>query len=452
MRNFINSIIFLIIIFIVACNPDTSDAIDVTDTPDTNIPKDSTVLPNILLIIADDMGVDASPSFAMDLGAQKPYMPILSSLISDGISFDNAWSYATCSPTRASILTGKHGMHTQILTPIKGFLSGTHTSLQSYIGTQTENAYACGVFGKWHLGNEATHPTQTMNVGTYTGNLGGGVPDYWQYKFIENELESTVSEYATTRYTQAAIDWKSEQTKPWFLWLAYNAAHTPFHKPDNAQLYENSGSRALPAYEEGVSEPLPYYLAMLEAMDFEMGRLLDSMTNAERENTVVIFIGDNGSPKKVSQWGGNKHSKGSISQGGVNVPLVVSGNKIRNGVRSDALVQSSDLFATIAELAGVPTTNYYNSHSFKPTIVGELSTPRNFLYVEVPGNTDNGSYAVRNQDFKLIHEIDTGIEQLYNLSTDPRERTNLLSVNHDLTLFEIQNLTALRAEALRLRH
>ena len=431
----------------------TTEDVAVIENNPVDLPVENTVsFPNILFIIADDMGVDATPNFAMDLGAQKPYMPELSSLISEGISFDNAWSYATCSPTRASIVTGKHGLHTQVLAPIKGFLSGAHTSLQAYIGTHTEDAYACGVFGKWHLGNDPTHPTQTMKVGSYAGNLGGGVPSYWQYKFVENEVETTVSEYATTRYTQAAIDWKSQQTKPWFLWLAYNAAHTPFHKPDNAQLYENSGSRALPAYEEGVSEPLPYYLAMLEAMDFEMGRLLDSMSAKERENTIVIFIGDNGSPKKVSQWGGNKHSKGSIFQGGVNVPLVVSGKGILKGVRSEDLVQSSDLFATIAELAGISTTNYYNSHSCKPSLMGESSNPRSFLYVEVPGNTDNGSYAVRNQEYKLIHEIDTGIEQLYHLSSDTKERTDLLAPNHILTSLENQNLTALRAEALQLRN
>lgn len=452
MRYFLFYIITLLILLITSCSPDTKEVEDFSENTDTENPVVTSTLPNILLIIADDMGVDASPSFAMDLGAQKPYMPVLSSLISEGISFDNAWSYATCSPTRASIITGKHGLHTEVLAPIKGFLSGTHTSLQSYIGTHTEEAYACGVFGKWHLGNDPTHPTQTMKVGSYAGNLGGGVPSYWQYKFIENEMETTVTDYATTRYTQAAIDWKSQQTKPWFLWLAYNAAHTPFHKPDNAQLYENSGSRALPAYEEGVSEPLPYYLAMLEAMDFEMGRLLDSMSTSERENTVVIFIGDNGSPKKVSQWGGNKHSKGSIYQGGVNVPFVVSGKEILKGVRSDDLVQSSDLFATIAELAGISITNYYNSHSCKPSLIGESSNPRSFLYVEVPGNADNGSYAVRNQEYKLIHEIDTGIEQLYNLSSDARERTDLLDPNHILTSLENQNLTALRREASEIRN
>lgn len=407
--------------------------------------------PNILLVIADDMGLDATPDFAHELNAIKPNMPTLQGLMGTGLVFDNLWSYALCSPTRASILTGRHGIHTSVLSPIKSQLSGDFISLQKYINENTANAYANAVFGKWHLGAVATHPTQTMGIETYAGNLGGGVPDFWEYTLVEDEVSRMLSasndaerkeNYSTTKYTQLAIDWKENQTKPWFLWLAYNAAHTPFHRPDASLISEESSSRN--------ETNLYNYLAMLEAMDSELGRFLDSMPSEERENTLVIFIGDNGSPKKASQYPDkSKHSKGSIYQGGINVPMVVSGMGTRAGREENALVHTVDLFATIAEFAGVNSTEIYNSVSFKSLLKSETAGVRDFIYTEVPNENDSGSYAVRNRTYKLIHEIDTGREELYNLLDDKYETTDLMI--RDLTDEESYNLEALKQEGNRIR-
>lgn len=407
--------------------------------------------PNILLIIADDMSLDATPNYADELNAKKPVMPTLENLMSTGLVFDNLWSYALCSPTRASILTGKHGMQTNVLTPIKGALSSSHQSLQNYINEQTNDAYATAVFGKWHLGSSVTHPTQTMNVGTYAGSLGGGVPDYWEYKLVQNETETLLTSstdtekkenYATTKYTQLAIDWKNEQTKPWFLWLAYNAAHTPFHRPDEALISEVSQA-------SGESN-LNNYLAMLEAMDFEMGRLIASMSDAEKANTIIIFIGDNGTPKKVAQFvDTDKHSKGSIYQGGVNVPMVISGIGTRVGRESAAIMHTVDLFATIAEIAGVDVQKINNSQSFKNLLKDSNSESKEFVYTEVPGDNHNGHYAVRNNKYKLIYEIDTDQKELYNLEVDKYEEADILLGT--LTSEEAENLAGLVMEGKRLR-
>lgn len=452
------SIRFMLILGIVfsisACSSDTMDeTIDEVETPNEEEPPVQGDRPNILLIIADDMGVDATPSIASELNATKPVMPTLSNLMDTELVFDNLWSYALCSPTRASILTGKHGFSNGVLAPIRGTMSGAHKSIHSYLDEQTNNAYAHAVFGKWHLGAVTTHPTQTMGVGTYSGNLSGGVSSFWDYSLVVNEEETISNVYSTTQYTQLAIDWKNEQTKPWFIWLAYNAAHTPFHRPDNTVLDVNSPSRSLPDYVAGQSAPLPYYLAMLEAMDFEMGRLINGMSETERENTVIIFIGDNGSPKKVDQYPGTKHGKGSIYQGGVNVPLVISGNGVRLGREESALLNTTDLFATIAEIAGVTMASvYHHSQSFKDLLYDENATTREFVYVEVPGDGDNGSYAVRNADYKLIHEIDSGREEMYHIVEDANETNDLLSEDHVLTSEEMQNLTELQDEGLRLRN
>lgn len=95
-----------------------------------------------------------------------------------------------------------------------------------------------------------------------------------------------------------AIDWKAEQEKPWFLWLAYNAPHTPFHLPPS----ELHSQKDLDDSQSTIDEnPLPYYIAALEAMDSEIGRFLDSLSETEQENTLIIFIGDNGTPNQVAQ-------------------------------------------------------------------------------------------------------------------------------------------------------
>ncbi len=439
MKKIIPALLFGLLIVFFNCSNSTEEQ-DIEETVNER--------PNILLVIADDMSLDATPNYAEELNALKPVMPTLEKLMATGLVFDNLWSYALCSPTRASILTGKHGLHTGVLEPIIGTLSGSHKSIQTYIDEQTNNAYVHAVFGKWHLGAVTTHPTQTMGIGTYAGSLRGEVSDYWSYDFIENEEERTLSatteeerkeNYSTTKYTQMAIDWREQQTKPWFLWLAYNAAHTPFHRPDDDLISADSRVRG--------ESNLNNYLAMLEAMDTELGRLIESMSDAEKENTVILFIGDNGTPKRVSQFADkSRHSKGSIYQGGINVPMVISGTGVRMGRESNALVHTADLFATIA---GITVDTINNSKSFKGLLESEFAETRKYIYTEVPGSFDNGSYAVRNKKHKLIYEIDTDRMELYNLMEDPYENEDLILGT--LTKEETGFLADLVAEGKRVR-
>jgi len=142
----------------------------------------------------------------------------------------------------------------------------------------------------------------------------------------------------TTALTDKAIEWTSAQNDPWFLWLAYNAPHAPFHLPP--QDLHTAGN--LPTDKNSIdANRLSYYNAMLEAMDSELGRLLSSMTESVRNNTVILFVGDNGTPSSIARpvYGGQR-AKGSIYQGGTNVPLIISGKGVVAG-RSDALVNST---------------------------------------------------------------------------------------------------------------
>ena len=461
-KSFYTLFVFTNLFFIfISCSPSNGDVLndDEDDTGDTTEEQAANSKPNILLIIADDMSLDATPNYNLGStdfqGVQKPVMNTLQSLMDEGLVFDNLWSYALCSPTRASILTGKHGVNSSVLKP-GDQLATSFVSIQKYLDTETNSSYAHGVFGKWHLSSvtDFSHPTD-MGVGTFAGNLSGGLDgtgnSYWSYNLVENGAVARTDAYSTTKYTDLAIDWKNKQTKPWFLWLAYNAAHTPFHRPDDSVLDVNSPSRSLAPYVEGTSAPLPYYLGMLEAMDYEMGRLINSMSDEEKANTVIIFIGDNGTPKKVAQYANtSKHRKGSIYQGGINVPMVISGNGVRIGRESNALISTTDLFATIAEIGGVSVSSINDSESFKGLLYDENAEKREFVYVEVPGDNNNGSYAVRNATYKLIHEIDTGKEEMYHLINDKYETTDLLLKNA-LSTEETQAKTALQNEALRVR-
>ena len=351
-----------------ACN--TDDAANNTSDP---IPNTST--PNILLIIADDMGLDATPGYSV--GTSKPTMPNLQNLMDSGIRFNNVWSNPVCTPTRATILTGKYGFRTNVIN-VGDVLSTSETSIHKVLNTNASE-YSHAVIGKWHLSTDPTHPT-TMGIDYFAGLLSGGVQSYTNWNLNENGVTTTSTAYTTTKFTDLAIDWVSAQSQPWFLWLAYNAPHTPFHLPPT-NLHSQGN---LPTDDASIeANPLPYYHAMIEAMDSEVGRLLNSMTQEERDNTLIVFVGDNGTPSEVVQVYSSNRAKGSIYQGGVNVPMVISGKNVtRINETEDALISTTDLFATIADVAGAGSSDTGDSHSFVGLLSSGNAIGRDFVYTE----------------------------------------------------------------------
>lgn len=400
-----------------ACgNDDTFTTSNTTETPANTVSEK----PNILLIIADDMGLDATPGF--DVGTVKPNMPNLQNMINSGVRFSNVWSNPTCTPTRSTILTGKYGFRTNVLN-VGDVLSTSETSIQQFL-TVNSPEYSNAVIGKWHLSSNASHPT-AMGIDYYAGLISGGVQSYWNWNLTENQQITNSTEYTTTKFTDLAINWVADQTSPWFLWLAYNAPHTPFHLPPS-ELHSQGNLATDQASID--ANPLPYYMAMLEAMDSEIGRLLDSMSDEERENTVIIFIGDNGTPNQVVQEYVSQRAKGSVYQGGVNVPMIVSGKDLdRFNTIEDALINTTDLFATIADIAETGTTEINDSKSFKELLTASNAENREYAYTEI--SRDNGSdYTIRNATHKYILFAD-GDEALYNISANPFENPNLLNAN-----------------------
>lgn len=391
--------------------------------------------PNILLIILDDVGKDAINGFSE--GNIKPNTPHIDSIRNSGLTYNKFWAYPTCSPTRASIITGKYGYRTGIKWA-DDEISSSETILQEHI-----NNYATAIVGKWHLSaNNTSINPESFGIDYYAGIFNGAVQSYYNWQLTEDGVNSTVTEYTTKKLTDLSIDWIQAQDKPWFMWLAYNAPHTPFHIPPNGM--HNQGN--LPNYTSGLN-PTPYYMASIEALDYQIGRLLDNIPDNEKDNTVIIIIGDNGTPYQVVQSPyTNASAKGTLYQGGINTPMFISGVGVSRTGEDNSLLTSSDLFATISEIAGVPTDQIHDSKSFKPLFT-QSSAIRNFQYSEMNDGTDD-AWAISNGSYKLIENAN-GSKEFYDLANDPYEQNNLL--NGTLTTNETNAKTELETELQNIR-
>lgn len=390
----------------------------------TFLAQQSVAAPNILLVIADDMGVDASPCHNAQSIAR---MPNLEALCDDGMVFENAYSAPLCSPTRATILTGKYGSRTGVGAAVSrasgNSLSSSETTLFDHLNA---TQYSSAVIGKWHLSADSRaldHPAD-LGVGHFFGSFSGGVKSYDDWQAVENGRRVRVSNYATSELTDKAIDWISGQDSSWFLWLAYNAPHSPFHLPPR-DLHSFSNLTGTEADIRRNTDQ--YYFAALEALDTEFGRLLDTLDPDERDNTIIIFMGDNGTPSQAVDRSLRSRAKGSLYEGGVNVPLVISGHTYNSG-RTDALVNTTDLFATILDLADTPQ-NAPDSISLVPILQNEKGA-RDYAYVEhfsdtKPRGSGKLSWAIRDQRYKLI-AAEGESPALYDLLRDPSERSDLL--------------------------
>ncbi|WP_435262718.1 sulfatase-like hydrolase/transferase [Tenacibaculum sp. nBUS_03] len=425
---------------IISCSPSSSDTI-IQEEEQDETPIGNETTPNILFVIADDMGLDASPGY--DIGTRKPQTPNLQNLINTGVRFNNVWSSPTCSPTRASILTGKYAIRNGVI-KVSDVLSTSETSLHKYIESNTNSEYSSAVIGKWHLSNNENHPNN-MGIDYYAGSLGGGLQSYSNWNLNINGQTEASTDYVTTKTTDLAIDWINIQTKPWFLWLAYNAPHPPFHLPPN-NLHSQG---VLPSDKASIdANPLPYYLAMIEAMDSEFGRLLNSLSQEEKDNTIIIFIGDNGTPNQVLQ--GYTRGKGTIYEGGINVPMIISGKGItRFNETEDALINVTDLFATIANIAGVSVSKLNDSKSFKSLFTTSINdNNRDYTFVE-DGNDDGSvDFTIRNTTHKYML-FENGNEALFDLINDPLESKNLMNGSLSSTNSAIKNELATKLKEIK---
>ena len=384
--------------------------------------------PNVLLIIADDYGVDSQPLYNTAAGATPP-TPNLNALAAQGVRFTSAWACPVCSPTRACLLTGRHAFRTGVGEAVTAVaansLTSTETTLPEVIAAHGGRQTAC--FGKWHLspGMPAAIASAPNTIGGwqhYAGATGGTLTSYTSWTKVTNGVSSTSTVYATTDVVNDAVAWINARTaagQRWLAWVAFNAPHTPFHNPP----------AALHGYGANPATNLLKYRAAVEAMDTEIGRLLAAVNPAD---TTVIFMGDNGTPAQVIQAPyDSAKAKDTLYDGGVRVPLIVRGpGVVRPGRTSDALVHAVDLFSTQLELASVPVpaSLTLDSRSLVPILTDQSPGLRTRLFTDQFDQSDAtvGGRAIRDDRCKLIR-LNSGTDLFFDLLTDPAEATNLLA-------------------------
>jgi arylsulfatase A-like enzyme len=283
------------------------------------------------------------------------------------------------------------------------------------------------VIGKWHLAsseNGGADNPKLMGVDYYSGLLEGTAEAYDNWLSTTNGEQTQSSDYITTELTDRAVSWIDEQTKPWFLWLAYTAPHTLLHLPPG-----DMHTRDLSGTQEDIdANPREYFLAMVESLDYELGRLLDSLSEAERDNTLIIFVGDNGTARRVIDTSvyATMQSKDTLYRGGIAVPLIVAGKGVeRLGATDDSLIQTTDLFSTIATLASVKPEALVNVDGidFSESFSSEDFSGRTYAFSEYLDNVGH-AWTLRNESHKLIQNTD-GSQLLFDLQNDPRENDNL---------------------------
>ncbi len=308
--------------------------------------------PNVLLVVLDDVGTDKIGAYHEV--PQCPRTPRIDALAAEGLLFRNAYANPLCSATRAALLTGRYGRRTGVggNIPDKGRwgLPLEEVTLAELLGA---HGYATAAVGKWHLMGPgapevALHPNR-QGFAHYQGALhnlyfGAGPerPGYFHYDKTIDGTTTRVDEYATSATTDDALCELERLPEPWFLYVAYNAAHAPLHAPPGSSLAPDA-----PKADE--------YDAMVEHVDGEIERLLEGLAPAQRAHTVIVLLGDNGTnPDAIRPPRDPEEGKATLYEGGVNVPLIVAGTCVaRRGSETAALAHVVDLFPTLAALAGV---------------------------------------------------------------------------------------------------
>ncbi len=394
---------------------------------------DELTRPNVLLLVADDVGVDLVAAYGES--PTPPCTPNIDRLAATGVLFRNAWTNPVCSPTRAQILTGRHGFRTGIGRTVGDLVDGTGLDLEEDLLPEVLPGYATAAIGKWHLGDAAQGPLHPNESGfeRFAGslsNLQGSGTGYTNWTKTIDGLQVPSSVYATEDTVDEALLATSSLPEPWMILVAFNACHTPIHDPPPHLCAAPAPCADAWCGNVSPERPTPERVrAMMEVLDAQLGRLLEGIADAQRD-TVVIFLGDNGTDgEAVEPPFDPLRAKGTLYQAGIRVPLIVSGPDTVVG-ECQALVTATDVFATVTELAGFGF-GAEDSISLAPYLAEpELPSLRDYAYAEwftpnhPSGPPEQHRRAVRDRRFKLIRRIGQ-VDELYDLLTDPLELVDL---------------------------
>ncbi|MEN8228203.1 MAG: sulfatase [Bacteroidota bacterium] len=423
--------------------------------------------PNVVFILVDDLGWT-------DLGCYGSTFyetPHLDQLASQSILFTNAYAASpVCSPTRAAIMTGKHPVRVGITDWIPGMSVSNATDplletpedihnlpLEEVTLAELfkEHGYRTFFAGKWHLGETEDYWPLAQGFDKNRGGNHRGSPTFpgghGYYSPYGNPCltDGPEGEYLTDRLTDESIQFiESQGDDPFFLYLAYYTVHTPI-QGCNAydELYKekslalpDSGKMKLSQEHEGstrMNQSLPKYAAMVRSMDSNVGRLMDKLEETGKlENTIVVFTSDNGGLSTTRNGGPTsvvplRAGKGWCYEGGIRVPLLLRYPGITDpGATCEQPAISMDFYPTLIELADIEMDQelHLDGRSLVPFLKNPEEIEERSLVWHYPhyhGSTWRPGSAIRNNQWKLIEFYEEQVVELYDLTTDLGEHTDL---------------------------
>ncbi|MAB89343.1 MAG: arylsulfatase [Planctomycetes bacterium] len=412
--------------------------------------------PNIVLVFVDDLG-------GRDLGCYGNKVietPHLDRLARRGVRFTNAYAAApVCSPTRASLMSGRSPARTGItdfipghwrpFAPLRVPTNRTqHLPLEVVTPAEVLKArgYTSGYFGKWHLGGPQFHPDKQGFDRTVI-RTGGG---HFGTRTTPDLKLGKTDEFTSAIVDQAARFMTENKDGPFFAMLSPYMVHIPLQGPKD--LVEKYGERTQP----GEGRHHPTYAAMVEHVDRCVGRLLERIDKLGiADNTWVVVTSDNGG--LVRRFSGDRtwvstnaplrSEKGSLYEGGIRVPLIVVGPGARAGVTCDEPVITMDLHPTFAALGGAPRSEG-DGKSLVPLLTGKGGLERDALFWHYPHyHHHTPASAIRYGRWRLIVTWEDGAAQLFDLGADPSESRDLARTRGELVSELRKRLTAQLGDA-----
>ena len=373
--------------------------------------------PNIVLIMADDLGFECIGAN----GGESYKTPVLNDLAKQGMRFEHCYSQPICTPSRVKLMTG--------ISNVRNYAEFglLETTQRTFAQTFRAAGYSTCIVGKWQLGKDAALPS----------HFGFQEHCLWQlYRRpsryaspgleINGEAKDFPGGYGPDVCVEYACDFIARnREKPFMLYYPMIITHCPFEPtPDSVDWDPNSkGSKTY----KGDAK---YFGDMVTYMDKMIGKILDQLTESGvRENTLVIFTGDNGTDTPVvSRFRGRDvaGAKGKTTDAGCHVPLIVDWpGKISSGSECNDIVDFSDILPTICEAAGLEhsSATALDGRSFLPQIRGQRGNPRSWIYIWYSRNGGRkGAEFTRNQRYKLYRD-----GKFFDIEQDPLEQTPLLS-------------------------
>ena len=380
--------------------------------------------PNIVIFYADDLGWGelGCQGYTKDIPT-----PHIDALAKNGLRFTNGYVAATyCSPSRAGLMTGRYptrfGHEFNTVANTVGLRSD-----QTTIATRLKTlGYATIAVGKWHLGNQPENRPTKRGFDEFYGTL-NNTPFFHPTNFIDSRISNEVQTvtdpnfYTTDAYADRSIDWiEKNKTKPWFLYLPFNAQHAPLQAP----------KKYLERFPKITDEKRQLFAAMMASMDDAIGRVVGKIRAlGQEENTLIFFIADNGGPtaSTTSHNGPLRGFKMTTFEGGPRVPYIAQWKgKIPAGKTYDLPVMNLDVLPTAIIAAGGKTDSSWqlDGVDLMPYLTGKLtSRPHQTLYWRY-----GPQWAIRHGDLKLVvSKGGSGQPELYDLATDIGESKDLAS-------------------------